>query len=256
MVIDGLGALIRVVQGIRSYPDQAFWFRGQRSFSWELNASINRGYTRDDEKNLTNRFRARAAIRRISTPGYEEHAEWLSLMQHYGLPTRLMDWSRSPLVATYFALLNAVEDRAEAEESAALWVLDPFALNECEGFQRLTLPVNAISARPLVRPAFASSSEELEKVMAVMAAEADMRMFVQQGCFTVHSAQAPLNAHQNADRFLWKIEIPKELIAEVSDQLRTVSFRRGDLFPDLDNLALEMRSSYPPGWAAPIAGDE
>lgn len=252
MIIDGLGAIVRVVQGIRSYKDQVLWFRGQRSFSWDLYASINRGYSRDDEKNFTNRFRARAAIRRSTTPKYEEHAEWLSLMQHYGLPTRLMDWSRSPLIATYFAISNTVEDRSETFESAALWVLDPFTLNECEGFQRLTLPVNAISVLPMVRPAFASSSEEPQKVMAVMAAEADVRMFVQQGCFTIHSAQSPLNKHCDADKFLWKIEIPADLVQEVSDQLRTAGFRRGDLFPDLDNLAQEMRSTYPPGWAAPV----
>ncbi|HEY3385690.1 MAG TPA: FRG domain-containing protein, partial [Saprospiraceae bacterium] len=51
----------------------------------------------------------------------------LYLMQHHGLPTRLLDWTESLMTALYFAVCDAKED-----SDAAVWVLDPYALNNTE----------------------------------------------------------------------------------------------------------------------------
>ena len=45
--------------------------------------------------------------------------EWLSLMRHYGIPTRLLDWTHSFLVAAYFAV-----DDADKARDCAIWALD------------------------------------------------------------------------------------------------------------------------------------
>ena len=51
--------------------------------------------------------------------------EWYFLMQHSGAPTRLLDWTEGALIALYFAVRNKLD-----ETDAAVWVLNPWSLNE------------------------------------------------------------------------------------------------------------------------------
>lgn len=248
--INSVGELVEYISGRladRTTKDSGiFWFRGHRSTSWNVEPTIWRDYDKYAERNFTNRFCVRAATRYQSLPTYDQDALWLSLMQHYGLPTRLLDWTRSPLVAVYFAVNAYIHDRGRVPEDSVIWMLDPHVLNQSEKFDDVTPSIEAHMCKDMIAAAFTHKVKENNRVLAVMAAENDLRMFVQQGCFTIHSDQRPLNKRAGHSKYLSAIVIPAGSIKRVALEIEVCGIRKGDIFPDLGHLADELKSTWPP----------
>ena len=98
------------------------WWRGHADSSWDLTPGIFRKEYKDNkgqEHNMINYFMHRAAPRYARLPEKDDYSGWLFLMQHYGIPTRLLDWTESPLLALYFA----VTDEKYSNSSGAVWGL-------------------------------------------------------------------------------------------------------------------------------------
>lgn len=118
-------------------------FRGQEDASWPLSTSIERAalafrsfprFMKDRERRIVRHFRRRANHYLQASPEGETGVEWLSLIQHFGGPTRLLDFTRSFYVSAFFAV-----ERAASE--SAIW---------CVNFYR-TLG-EGITARPDLTP--------------------------------------------------------------------------------------------------------
>jgi hypothetical protein len=145
-----------------------------------------------------------------------------------------------PLIALYFAVENLIYDESSAGQDSAIWILDPHALNIREIDEKVTPSIEPLMCRKTLRPAFSSNnSRENGKVCAVVSSEKDMRMFVQQGCFTIHSDRTPLDQRQN---YLTKLVIPSDCVRRAAFEVDACAFRKGDLFPDLAALADEMKN--------------
>jgi hypothetical protein len=242
-----LDDIASAIVGIYEKKPGWLWFRGHRDVSWNLHPSVWRDHTEQVERYMSNRFYARARTRHPHSPGNEDWAGWISLMQHYGLPTRLLDWTMSALVAAFFAT-HKYRYAENVKTTACIWVIDAIGLNISQGFEPVAPPLNYWMAERLVRPAFKGKDREddrpLAKVIAAMAVESDPRMQVQQGAFTVHTTAELLTNLPGTEKWLHQLVIPTDAAKHIAWQLAALGVRESELFPDLDHLASDLRNEF------------
>ncbi len=100
-----------------------FIFRGQGDANWQLETSIERcmrlyafnslsSYYNTEEQWMLHEFKRKYPLFSSILPKHQDNFEWLAVMQHYGAPTRLLDFTDSILVAAYFATNDSLKDCA------------------------------------------------------------------------------------------------------------------------------------------------
>jgi hypothetical protein len=211
------------------------WWRGHGSAAWELLPRVYRPPRRADaEQQLALHFQGGALTRRAACPPADDHPNWLFLMQHYGLPTRLLDWTEAVLTGLFFAV-----DEEQDAQAGALWALNADALgNDQVGRPGIILP-RSPNVRGLFDAAFDRRIAPTDKIIPVGTPQVDIRMMMQVSAFTVHDSRTPLNQLPNSGAFVRKYEIPGAAKPHIREQLALMAIRRANLFPDLDNLAKE-----------------
>lgn len=225
-----------IVAATRHFDNTRPWWRGQRQADWSLQSSIYRQALANKEQNLNARFRLMAKVRRGEAPSSADPLGWLFLMQHYRLPTRLLDWSQSPLVALYFAI-----EKPDATD-AAVWALCPTRLNVVEAKTPAICMPGSKTIGHLGMQAFKRDGEPPDtRILAVLTEEADLRHLMQQSAFTIHGREQPLDQTEGAQTFLTKIRIPSAAKEGLRQALALFGISRASLFPDLENLALELQ---------------
>jgi hypothetical protein len=211
------------------------WWRGQACSEWPLQPGVCRRPDADIiEQDFVNRFRRKALSRHHNCPPLYDNTAWLFLMQHYCLPTRLLDWSESILIATYFAVND------QFSKPGAIWALSPFALNENEFGNRCIFEPDGATIHPLIEHAFKKTAQRISRVGAISTKEIDPRMMVQLSVFTIHGCCEPLDLRTDHEKYLMKFEIPSESKKKILQLLYDLGVRESNIFPDLEHLALDM----------------
>lgn len=228
--------------------EKSLWFRGQRDFVWGLSPSLYRSPKGSHhERELVRDFSIQAPRFLDNVP--TSQLGWLSVMQHYGMPTRLLDWTESYLVALYFA----VEDTISSVD-AALWTMRPAYLN------RETLGEHSVPTEADVRLAeyvLPDPSTRTRLVRAALPAafrplRNSARIVAQRGTFTIHgSVQKPLDVildelHKGAAKGMQatKFRIPSDRKADIFKELRFAGISDATVFPEIAGICREVSRRY------------
>jgi hypothetical protein len=233
-------------------------WRGHANCDWLLQAEVfrtNNLGNRYDEVSLIRSFMAQAESRRPNCPPIDDYFGWLILARHFGLPTRLLDWSASPLVGLYFAIQN---DENQPSADGCLWALLPGEMNDqMAGGWRLFAPDDQLIKR-LANIAFepdpgrrAQLTNPLAgQVIATGTREIDARVLVQQGAFTIHADAVDLanidysRRSDNMPRVPWRsaFRVPANAKQSLIERLRSLGITQSTLFPDLGALAQDLKA--------------
>ena len=205
-------------------------YRGHKSLDYELIPKVGRidkfRYTKlkmgqdfdsslvDQERYILQQFKDKALPLLSRTPA--DDWEWLAIGQHHGLSTRLLDWSKNPLVAAYFA----VEE--EYEGNSVIYSFNKGYFNYCG-----KNPFSDVIGIKRINPA--SYTRRIE---------------AQSGVFTIHEdPKEPLENIAPKGK-LHKIIIHRSFREELRELLTGYGINRAKIFPDLDGIAYFINSYF------------
>jgi hypothetical protein len=254
MRVERIGDIAEFIEAVRQIADQwdlgpgHVWYRGVANARYRLVPGVHwRRIT--DENSMVHDFmiNSRAMYHDHPTDPWEIYA----LMRHHGLPTRLLDWTKSPLIALYFAL-----ESEEPTTNRIVWVMDPYELNKrTHGLAGLIVPSGDrpidedIPVQSFLPKALRPDDVELPaKPLAIEPPLTNRRILFQQGCFTVHGYEPkPIDSYLSpgADTHIAKITISgKKRRKDLLQVLNLVGLHEDYMFQDLESLSRRLTREY------------
>lgn len=256
-MIRSITQLIEAVQSGLSNWDEGSkpWFRGESGNQPALCPKIS-NYTEHQENYLLQSFR-RQAGGLANVPLRNQTDLWLFLAQHYGVPTRLLDWTEGALHALYFAI-------NQDNPNPRIYMLNPRKLNDLAGAKTFApnYPLSWLKGGALYvalawqnrslnesqQALVTQTGLDLNIPIAFPATYQDHRMIAQRSCFTIHGmALEPIETilrGKNIDvsECMYEYIIDSQAKAALLKELSIMGVSAATIFPDLDHLAQDLVS--------------
>jgi hypothetical protein len=242
-----------LLQAVESHRQRAkrtpIWFRGSTNRNHSLVPSLARPpFKLEHEHALINAFKQNAVQFVDQRP--QSEWEWIFIARHHNVPTRLLDWTESPLIGLYFATHSIDVPNRNDRRDGALWLLLPADLNSQGNIKlpdRRDLPIFEDDDEHLHNylPSVMSSEHHTRLIPAAgIAVRHSKRMQAQHSVFTVtHRDQTPIEAVTDG-MHIGRYIVPSSAKRRIRRQLEALRIDRLSVFPELDNAARLARRPY------------
>ncbi|HEX2937057.1 MAG TPA: FRG domain-containing protein [Bacteroidales bacterium] len=228
-------------------------YRGLSDIAYPLNTGLIRlgGNFKSLERNLLRNFRKYAGKKE-----YDDYTiwNWLSLAQHHGLPTRLLDWTFSPYIALHFATSNV----DKYDRDGVIWCVDFEKASELlpDAFKQMLAQENAVGFSVEMMNQLCASLDDFDNlgrqcgdfILFIDPPSMDERIINQYALFSIlPNPETIVNDFLDKHPELCKkVIIPASLKWEIRDKLDQANITERVLFPGLDGLSMWMKRWYSP----------
>lgn len=281
-IVNTLSEYVKIIEDVHKGNDQ-LWFRGCSDASYRLEPGIVR-YSKilhnnnngiESQELLWNRYENFIALsfkRMLSQ--FKKKAflycksclpandfEWMFLMQHYGIPTYLLDWTTNPLVALYFALpssefidrydtesldisecIDIFKQCGYSEGGSSVYIIDPIGINDAIYKDARIFDISSEPEKWVRYIDHTRVNEVLFPLCTKTPFTIDSRVSNQNSVFTLHGLlKDPIDHYQKLRAYLYKIFIPYNAWFSLKKELSLFGITSSYIYPDLGGLAMEVK---------------
>ncbi len=240
MVILSVEDLFAEIRNVSSeLHSEVVWYRGHSSIEHKLVPTAYRQVNILNELGMFYDYKSHVAgINGCN----KEDWDLILDMQHYGLPTRLLDWTTSMGTAIYFALRNS-------PTTPCIWVLNPFELSKIATDEEtifdssIMTPSNPTSKRDFDLFNLLNGASKYQLPFSIQPPHGNRRIAAQRGMFTVHSKFRG-SIEELVPSVVRRIDIPLGLIKPLQSYLQALGIDDYSMFPDQYGLSEFLRKKY------------